>query len=220
MRHGGAQGRITLRFFQTVTGPAHGRDTHGRTVAETVVRLATACDDPAEKTLTVARPAVDTAIFVHGVDEGLPADLFLPVGLHQPPGHGHGHHRIVGETGTGRKQRKGLRSPLPRMELVRTAHHVTDDGSQHDRSPCYTAPHGNVLPVLLQQGGCIPGMAHFKEKRLDVAAEASLQPWTACPGTKIAPRQSVCHHHDGAPHGTSRSRMRHCSPTARKPEPR
>lgn len=57
-------------------------------------------------------------------------------------------------------------------------------------------------------------MAHFKEKRLDVAAEASLQPWTACPGTKIAPRQSVCHHHDGAPHGTSRSRMRHCSPTA------
>lgn len=56
-------------------------------------------------------------------------------------------------------------------------------------------------------------MAHFKEKRLDVAAEASLQPWTACPGTKIAPRQSVCHHHDGAPHGTSRSRMRPCSPT-------
>lgn len=57
-------------------------------------------------------------------------------------------------------------------------------------------------------------MAHFKEKRLDVAAEASLQPWTACPGTKIAPRRSVCHHHDGAPHGTSRSRMRPCSPTA------
>lgn len=103
MRHGGAQGRITFRFFQTVTGPAHGRDTHGRTVAETVVRLAAACDDPAEKTLSVARPAVGTAIFVHGVDEGFPAGLFLAVGLHQATGHGHGHHRIVREAGTGRK---------------------------------------------------------------------------------------------------------------------
>lgn len=59
-----------------------------------------------------------------------------------------------------------------------------------------------------------PGWRTSKKKRLDAAAEASLQPRTACPGTKIAPRRSVCHHHDGAPHGTSRSRMRHCSPTA------
>ena len=39
-----------------------------------------------------------------------------------------------------------------------------------------------------------PGWRTSKKKRLDVAAEASLQPRTACPGTKIAPRRSVCQH--------------------------
>ena len=135
MRHGGAQGRILLGLLQAAAGPAHGRDAHGRAVAETVVRLAAARDDPAEKTLSVPRPDVRTPIFVHGVDEGLPAGLLLTVGPHQGPAHGHGHHRIVREAGTGREQGKGLGGPPPGMELVRTAHHVTDDGSQHDSSP-------------------------------------------------------------------------------------
>ena len=39
-----------------------------------------------------------------------------------------------------------------------------------------------------------PGWRTSKKKRLDAAAEASLQPRTACPGTKIAPRRSVCQH--------------------------
>lgn len=69
-------------------------------------------------------------------------------------------------------------------------------------------------PFFSSREAASPGWRTSKKKRLDAAAEASLQPRTACPGTKIAPRQSVCHHHDGAPHGTSRSRMRHCSPTA------
>ena len=107
MRHGGAQGRILLGLLQAAAGPAHGRDAHGRAVAETVVRLAAARDDPAEKTLSVPRPDVRTPIFVHGVREA----------------------------GTGREQGKGLGGPPPGMELVRTAHHVTDDGSQHDSSP-------------------------------------------------------------------------------------
>ena len=67
-------------------------------------------------------------------------------------------------------------------------------------------------PFFSSREAASPGW-RLQRKRLDVAAEASLQPWTACPGTKIAPRRSVCHHHDGAPHCTSRSRMRPCSPT-------
>lgn len=49
-------------------------------------------------------------------------------------------------------------------------------------------------PFFSSREAASPGWRTSKKKRLDAAAEASLQPRTACPGTKIAPRRSVCQH--------------------------
>ena len=114
------------RFVKAIGIVTDGAHTHGRPVAEGVVRLRITIVNPTSETATIASVGVFPAHVKHDVNQSLGSVLLV---FQQPQGVSHGKYRVVGKCALGREQLKIM--VTRRVKLVCRPYHVAGNGSNN-----------------------------------------------------------------------------------------